>query len=200
MSHLVNRSRRTQQRNRQSNRVNRNRSRRKIRNQRGGNDVQVSIYCNLTLSQSDPPVILDRKLTKSESTDVQGYVEETFKILKNPTDSTQNIVNMLTAITPDTYATIKQLPSPYNAITPDTYATIEQLPSPYDGPFYFVIELSMSETYVKQFLNQEIVNELISYMKHGTVNLDQGKDYSGNLLSNDKAIYCFDAKCKLVKP
>ena len=78
MSHLVNRSRRTQQRNRQSNRVNRNRSRRKIRNQRGGNDVQVSIYCNLTLRQHDPSAILDRKLTVSELTDVQGYVEETF--------------------------------------------------------------------------------------------------------------------------
>ncbi len=101
MSHLVNRSRRTQQRNRQSNRVNWNRSRRKIRNQRGGNDAQVSIYCNLTLRERDPSSILTRKLTESELTDVQGYVQETFNILKDLKNSSQKVASMLDNITPN---------------------------------------------------------------------------------------------------
>lgn len=104
------------------------------------------------------------------------------KTLKNLKDSSQNIVDML------------------NAITPDTYATIKQLPSPYDGTFYFVIELSMSETNVNKFVNQQIVDELISYMKHVTINFSKGTDYYDNLLSEDTAIYHFDYNCKLVKP
>ena len=85
-----------------------------------------------------------------------------------------------------------------NAITPNTYGSIEQLPSPYDGIFYFVIELSMSETNVNKFVNQQIVDELIDNMGQETIYFSQGKDYSDNLLSNVRNPYYFDYNCKLV--
>lgn len=179
MVHLVNRSRRTQQRNRQSSRVNRNRSRRQIRNQRGGNNVQVLIYCNLTSTYHDAATTLTRKLTTSELQDVQAYVEETFKTFKDPKNSSVGVANMLNSMI-------------------NKYGTVAQLSSPYKNEFHFVIKLSMSETDAHKLVNQQIVKNLLEDMGQETISFEQGKDYSGNLLSNDKDTYYFDDTCEVV--
>ena len=176
MSNLVNRSRRNHQRNRQSRKVNRNRSTRQICNQQGGNNVEVSIYCNLTLNRRDAASILTRKLTTSELMDAQAYVEQSFKTFKNPIDSSEEVANMLKAATK------------YN---------LEQLSSPYKK-FHFVINLTMSETDAHQLVNQQIVDKILDDMGQETFSFEQGTDYSGNLLSNDNETYYFDSECELV--
>jgi hypothetical protein len=179
MGHLVNRSRR----NRQSGRVNRNRSRRQIRNQRGGNNVEVLIYCNLTSSYHDATTTLTRKLTPSELFDVRAYVEETFEIFRDPIWASVGVANMLKAIK-NKYGTI----------------IVEQLSSPYKNKFHFVIKFSMSKTDAQKLVNQQIVNNLLEDM--GNVLEDMGQETirfeQGNLLSNDLQTYYFDNAGELV--
>ena len=149
---------------------------RKLRNQRGGNNVEFLIYCNLTKNYRDDASILTRKLTTSELMDVYAYVEETFKTYEDPRNSSEEVANLLKAL---------------------TNYSVEQLPSPYKK-FHFVYKLSMSETDARQLVNQQIVDKLMSDMGQETIRFDQGTDYSGNLLSNDRESYMFMEECELV--
>jgi hypothetical protein len=149
---------------------------RKQSRQRGGNNVEVLVYCNLTHNYRDAASILTRPLTISESTDVQAYVEETLEIFKDPRDSSEEVAKMIKALTG------------YN---------VEQLPSPYKK-FHFVLKLFMSETDARQLVNQQIVDKLMSDIGQETIRFDQGTDYSGNLLSNDRNTYYFTEEHELV--
>ena len=148
---------------------------RKLRNQRGGNNVEFLIYINLKKSRSDE--IITRKLTFSEVWNVQAVLEETFTIWEDPKDSNAAISKLLKSLVT------------YNA---------EQLPSPYKK-FHFVIKLTMSETDAHQLVNKEAIDKLIFDMADVCpISFDQGTDYSGNLLSNDRNEYYFTEEYELV--
>jgi hypothetical protein len=148
---------------------------RKSRNQRGGNNVEVLIYINLKKSESDE--IITRKLTFSELWNVQAELEETFSIWKEPREKGVEVSNLLKSL-------VKY--------------EVEQLPSPYKK-FHFVIKLTMSETDANQLLNKETLDSIIFDMADAaTISFDQGTDYSGNLLSNDRNKYYLTEEYELV--
>jgi hypothetical protein len=164
MSNLVYRSRRTQQRNRQSRKVNGNRSKRQIRNQRGGNNVEVSIYLNL--KEAYDKEILTRPLTTIEFMEVQIYVEETLPILEDPKNSSSE--DLATLIKSSKYS-------------------VEQLPSPYKN-YHFVLKLTMPKTETNKLLDKELLKLFMEGLAGDYISFDYPYDYTGE---KDKNQYFF---------
>ncbi len=151
MSNLANRSRRTQQRNRQSR--NRNSSRRQIRNQRGRDNVEVSIYSNLKESESSE--ILTRPLTQSEKQDVETYVYEGFiQPLTDPLAVGEDMANLFKSL---------------------TNQSIEQLPSPYKN-YHFLLKLTMPETETHKLVDKQFLKKFMENIAGDYIRFDQGKD------------------------
>jgi len=151
MNYLVNRSRRIQQRNKQSRKVNGKRSRRQIRNQRGGNNVEVSIYMNLEANSGD---ILTRPLNENELIEVKAYVEETLPILENPKNSSSE--DLATLIKSSKYS-------------------VEQLPSPYKN-YHFVLKLTMPKTETNKLLDKGLLKLLMEGLAGEYITFDK-KNY-----------------------
>ena len=165
MSNLVYRSRRTQQRNRQSRKINGNRSRRQIRNQRGGNIVEVSIYCNLKEAYSRE--ILTRPLTTSEKMDVEVWVSEEFiENSKDPKNSSDDMANLLKSL---------------------TNHSIEQLPSTYKN-YHFLFKLTMPKTEAEKLADKTFSKTFMEGLAGDYISFDYPYDYTGE---KDKNQYFF---------
>jgi hypothetical protein len=141
---------------------------RKLRVQKGGNNVEVSIYINLKEKHSEE--VLSRPLTQSEKWDVETWVfEEFIGNSKDPKNSTQDIANLLNSV---------------------TQQSIDQLPAPYKH-YHFLFKLTLPKTETHKFLDKKFLESFMEGLAADYISFEYGTDYSGNLLSNDKNVYFF---------
>ncbi len=156
MSNLVNRSRRAQQGNRKSRKINRNRSKRQIRKQRGGNNIEVSIYCNL--KESNSREILTRPLIDNELWDVDTYVkEEVIENSKDPRNSSEELSSFFKLLTKD---------------------SIEQLSSPYKQ-YHFLLKLTLPKAEAEKLADKTFSKQLMDNLAGEYVRFDYPYDYTG---------------------
>lgn len=141
------------------------RQRRQSRSQRGGNNVEVLIYCNLKEKNND--TILARPITQSEKWDVDTYVDEFVNISKNPKNSSVDIANLLNSL---------------------INYSIEILSTPYKN-YHFALKLTLPKTETHKLVNKVFLKDFWDGLAAEYIRFEYGTDYSGNLLSNDKNEY-----------